>query len=388
MKLKASQNFMRIVADENIPFVRQAFAEFGEVHTLPGRAIAPVDLKDAEVLLVRSVTQVNAELLAQSAVRFVGTATIGEDHIDTAWLDKQKIAFTSAPGSNAESAAEYVVSALLTMAERRGEILSNQRVGIIGCGNVGTRVRAKLRALGMQCLIYDPPRAERGVVDDYASLAQILACDVVSLHVPLVKSGPYPTLNLADEAFFAALSPNAIFINTARGAVVEESALLAKLTTCPNFSAVIDVWRNEPNINLEILRRAALATPHIAGYSRDGKVNGTETLYRALCRFMLHNPTWSAQAVLEAPTIYALRLSAGVSAQEAVTKTVRACYDIRSDDAALRRIFYNPDQAGYFDRLRKNYPPRREFSHLTVHTPDGSLANTLQSLGFHVDNLA
>lgn len=373
---------MRVLADENIPFVRQAFAQFGPVRTVNGRGLNHVDCRDAEVLLVRSVTRVNAELLNNTPVRFVGTATIGEDHIDTDWLQSQDIAFASAPGSNAESAAEYVVGALLAAGEQRGHGLAGLRVGIVGCGNVGGRVRAKLSALGMECRIYDPPRAARGVADEYASLADVLASDIVTLHVPLVADGEHPTRDLANADFFAAMKPDAIFLNTARGPVVDESALHAKLDAAPDFHAILDTWRGEPRIDARLLQRAALATPHIAGYSQDGKTNGTQMLYQALCAFTGQEPRWSAQAQLPPPAVTSLTLSPGVSVEQAVSLAARACYDPRRDDAALRRYPRQADPAAYFDGLRKNYPKRREYAQLRVEAPAGPVAETLRALGF------
>ncbi len=376
---------MHIVADENIPFVAQAFANLGTIQTVPGRALNAEHVRQADLLLVRSVTRVDAALLRNSRVRFVGTATIGEDHVDTAWLRQQGIAFASAPGCNAESAAEYVISALITLAETQDFDLSSKTIGIIGCGNVGGRVRAKCAALGMTCLIYDPPRQQRGVADDYAAWRDLLAADIVTLHVPLVKTGEHPTLRLANEAFFQALQPGAIFINTARGAVVDEIALAARLARTPLW-AVLDVWHNEPLISQALLRATALGTAHIAGYSQDGKAGGLNKIYQAACHFAGQTPVWDMEQVLPPPAISCLRLSTRVTPSEAVAKCVRVCYDLRADDAALRRSAQATDSGAYFDRLRKHYPPRREFRHLRVEL-DGdvpALRTRLAGLGFSV----
>jgi erythronate-4-phosphate dehydrogenase len=352
---------MQIIADENIPYAHQAFAEFGEVRTIVGRNLTAADLNDAEILLVRSVTKVNAQLLAASSIRFVGTATIGLDHIDLNYLQQQAIGFASAPGSNATSAAEYVVSAMLIMAERQGFQLSDKSVGIIGCGNVGSRVLKKLTALGMTCFVYDPPL---GKISD---LKNVLAADIISLHVPLSKDGNYPTYQLVNEQFLASLRNDVILINTSRGDVVDENALLKRLTTCPNMQVILDVWQAEPNINQSLLQRAALATPHIAGYSFDGKVRATEMLYKAACNFFKKPPTWQA----EMPSPSHLYVSD-------IHTAVMASYDVRRDDAELRR------RTSEFDKLRKNYPVRREFSCIEIELPVASsqLATCFKELGY------
>ncbi|WP_069469883.1 4-phosphoerythronate dehydrogenase [Candidatus Marithrix sp. Canyon 246] len=352
---------MQIIADENIPYVHQAFAEFGEVRTIVGRNLTAADLNNAEILLVRSVTKINAQLLAASSIRFVGTATIGLDHIDLNYLQQQAIGFASAPGSNATSAAEYVVSALLIMAERQGFQLSDKTVGIIGCGNVGSRVLKKLTALGMTCFVYDPPL---GKIDD---LENVLAADIISLHVPLSKDGDHPTYQLVNEQFLASLRNDVILINTSRGDVVDENALLKRLTTCPNMQVILDVWQAEPNINQSLLQRAALATPHIAGYSFDGKVRATEMLYKAACNFFKKSPTWQA----DMPSPSRLYVSD-------IHTAVMESYDVRRDDAELRR------RTSEFDKLRKNYPVRREFSCIEIELPavSSQLATCFKELGY------
>lgn len=355
---------MKIIADENIPYADEAFAEFGEVRTFVGRDLTAADLNDAEILLVRSVTKVNAQLLAASSIRFVGTATIGLDHIDLNYLQQQGIGFISAPGSNATSAAEYVVSALLIMAERQGFELSEKSVGIIGCGNVGSRVLKKLTALGMTCFVYDPPLGKT------KDLEKVLAADIISLHVPLSKDGDYPTYQLVNEQFLAYLRNDVIFINTSRGDVVDENALLKRLTACPNMQVILDVWQAEPNINQTLLERAALGTPHIAGYSFDGKVRATEMLYNAACNFFKKSQTW--QANMPSPNPSRLYVSD-------IHTAVMATYDVRRDDAELRR------RTSEFDKLRKNYPVRREFSCIEIELAAASsqLLSSFKELGYN-----
>ncbi|TGO02165.1 hypothetical protein PN36_29400 [Candidatus Thiomargarita nelsonii] len=377
---------MEIVADENIPFVSTVFANLGEVRTLIGRQINRADLGDAEVLLVRSVTQVDENLLAGSAVRFVGTATIGLDHIDLDYLSKKNIAFASAQGSNATSAAEYVISALLIIAERQGFQLHEKTVGIIGCGNVGSRVLKKLKALGVECIIHDPPLQEktdnRDNRDnrDYVDLNAVLCADIITLHVPLTKGGRYPTEHLINADFLSKLQDDVILVNTSRGGVVDERALLERQR--PTMTTILDVWKNEPNINQLLLQRATLGTPHIAGYSFDGKVRGTEMLYAAVCDYFQQTP--QAQITLPAPPLRRLTFSHTIDDQVAIQSAVMACYDVRRDDAALRRSAL--DASAYFDNLRKNYPRRREFSCVEIELPaeKSALAAQLRGLGFIV----
>ena len=233
---------MKIIADENIPCAEQAFASLGEVRLVPGRGMQAAQVQDADILLVRSVTAVDQALLAHSAVRFVGSATIGFDHVDRAYLHQRGIGFATAPGCNATSAAEYVVSALLVLAQRKGFTLAGKSVGIIGCGNVGSRVRERLAALGMHCVVNDPPLQDQGGHDDFVSLEEVLQADVITVHVPYTRDGAYPTHHLVDEAVLRKLQPGALFINTSRGAVTDNRALDALLAERDDLSVVLDVW--------------------------------------------------------------------------------------------------------------------------------------------------
>ncbi|MDM8559211.1 4-phosphoerythronate dehydrogenase PdxB [Candidatus Parabeggiatoa sp. HSG14] len=377
---------MQIIADENIPFVREAFTSLGEIRTVVGRHLSHIDLAEASVLLVRSVTQVNEKLLAGTTVRFVGTATIGLDHIDLAYLQQQNIGFASSPGCNATAAAEYVISALLITAEQQGFQLRDKTVGIIGCGNVGYRVLTKLEALGVHCIIHDPPLNEKNSHLNYVDLDTVLSADIITLHVPLSKTGYYPTYHLVNADFLAKLQKDVILVNTSRGAVVDETALLETLANCPAISIILDVWKNEPNINPLLLQRATLGTPHIAGYSFDGKVRGTEMLYSAVCDYFQHPPIWQAQTFLPTSPLTHLSFSTTVDDNTAINTAVMACYDVRRDDAALRRMTQATHPSTYFDNLRKHYPMRREFSCIEIELPPEKteLAKQLRGLGFQV----
>ena len=244
---------------------------------------------------------------------------------------------------------------------------------------------AKLRALGVTCLINDPPRQAQDTAYAYVELTDLLArADIVSLHVPLEDGGSWPTRNLANAAFFDALKNDAIFINTARGAVVAEAALHAKLARCPEFSAVLDVWRHEPDIDPALLARADLGTPHIAGYSLDGKARGTAMLYHAICEYFGITPTWAGEQSLPPAPLYRLSFSNAAEDREIISRAVLAAYDLRRDDADLRRIQGEMDPAAHFDGLRKHYPVRREFSRIQIEVPASrhALRTRLKALGF------
>ena len=380
---------MKIIADENIPCVQQAFASLGEVSLLPGRGLQAAQVRDADILLVRSVTRVDAALLEGSSVRFVGSATIGFDHVDRDYLQQQGIGFATAPGSNATSAAEYVVSALMVLSEQQGFELAGKTVGIIGCGNVGSRVRRKLSALGMQCRVNDPPLQTGGGHDDFVSLDEVLQADIVTVHVPLTRDSRHPTFHLVNETFLERLKPGAIFINTSRGAVADNRALAALLASRDDLSVVLDVWEGEPAISASLLQQVDLGTPHIAGYSYDGKLRGTEMIYRAACEYFAQSVCWHAADELPRVASIDLRSRGAGNTLAVATAIVLAAYDVRQDDARLRSTLSlsAAERASAFDRLRKEYPVRREFTEATVllDEPAGELGELLSGLGFSVN---
>ena len=357
---------MLILADQNIPFAKQAFTHLGEVKTFVGRELSAKDVAQADVLLVRSVTKVNDSLLAGSKVKFIASATIGTDHVDLDNLQQQGISFANAPGSNATSAAEYVLAALLEVASQQKLVLDKLQVGIVGYGNVGSRVANLFEALGLQCQIYDPPRQQHFADRDYCDWQTICTCELVTAHVPLTHEGDYPTYRMFDATFFRGLKPGAVFINTARGEAVDEAALLQRLESSA-LHLVLDVWQNEPRINPQLVRQTLISTPHIAGYAYDGKLRGTEMIYQAACRYFSVKPQWSMQAELnEANT--PLSVTQHQDLTQLLLPLVRQAYSITEDSDRLRMIL-NMDAtqaAAHFDELRKHYPKRREFSHYTV----------------------
>ncbi|HCP55598.1 MULTISPECIES: 4-phosphoerythronate dehydrogenase PdxB [Pseudomonas] len=359
---------MRIVADENIPLVNEFFSGFGQITRLPGRGIKPADVADADVLLVRSVTRVNKALLAGSKVRFVGTATIGTDHLDLDYFAEAGIGWSSAPGCNARGVVDYVLGSLLVLAEQQGADLASKVYGVVGAGQVGGRLVEVLRNLGWQVLVCDPPRAaaEGG---DFVSLEQILAeCDVISLHTPITAVGEHPTQHLLDAARLAQLQPGSWLINASRGPVVDNQALLAALRQRPDLQAVLDVWEGEPLADQALVDLCQIATPHIAGYSLDGKLRGTAQIYQALCAHLAVAETVQLDELMPPSWLPEMTLNAEAQLPWALATICRAVYDPRRDDADFRRCVRGDEsqRRAAFDALRKHYPVRREIDGLSV----------------------
>lgn len=371
---------MKILVDENMPYARELFSRLGEVKAVPGRPIPTEALTDADALMVRSVTKVNEALLGDKAIKFVGTATAGTDHVDQAWLEQAGIGFSAAPGCNAIAVVEYVFSALLILAERDGFALADRTVGIVGVGNVGGRLQKRLEALGIKTLLCDPPRADNGEEGDFRSLDELVAqADVLTFHTPLYKDGPYKSLHLADEALIASLKPGAILINACRGPVVDNAALLKCLNAGQQLSVVLDVWEPEPDLNLALLDKVDLGTSHIAGYTLEGKARGTTQVFEAYSQFIGQPQEVALSSLLPAPEFGRISLH-GPLDQPTLKRLVHLVYDVRRDDAPLRKVAGIP---GEFDKLRKNYLERREWSSLTVECDDAAAAALLQKLGFN-----
>ncbi|RDX37057.1 4-phosphoerythronate dehydrogenase [Kangiella sp. HD9-110m-PIT-SAG07] len=347
-----------IVADENMPLVEELFFEIdgkaSYIKRLAGRGINSDDLKNTDILLVRSVTQVNQELLEGSAVRFVGSATIGTDHIDLDYLSQHNIQFANAPGCNAQGVAEYVLASIAYWAQSRDIDLTTVEVGIIGAGNVGSRVANALDVLGIQYVLNDPPLADDGDDKDFVSLEAIQKCDVVTCHVPLVKDGRHATYHLVDDAFLEGMPENSLLINSSRGAVVDNSSALGIKQAGKAIDYILDVWEGEPNINVELMEQTLIATPHIAGYSQEGKIRGTYQLYQALNQWQSLADSVSLQELLpKAP-----KWQWGGSL-DGLYQSLKPYYDLEADDKRMRQVKGEVRQK--FDHLRKTYPQRLEF---------------------------
>jgi erythronate-4-phosphate dehydrogenase len=383
---------VRIVADANIPLLDEAFGPVGEVHALPADAISPEAVADADALLVRSVTRVDSRLLDESRLRFVATATIGLDHVDTAYLDHRNIGFASAQGSNARSVAEYVLAALCVLARRTGRDLLGLTVGIVGVGNVGGRLAAMLEALGIHVLRNDPPLARQTGDPKYVPFEALADADVVTFHVPLTRTGRDATHHMVNRDLLGRLKPGAWLLNTSRGAVAETDALAEAVDAGRLGAVVCDVWENEPEIPARLLERADLGTPHVAGYSYDGKVNGTRMVLEALCEHFGIERDWDPSPLMPPPANPHMDVPAGAGVQEALGRAVCAAYDIERDDGLLRAMLEWPaeERAAHFKALRRDYPVRREFPETTavLAEADPAVAEALRAVGFSVETPA
>lgn len=355
---------MKIVVDENIPMAEACFGHLGRVVKVPGRDIDPATVKTADALIVRSITKVTEALLSESNVKFVGTATIGVDHIDLDYLQQQNIAFSNAPGCNAQSVVDYVMAALLELESTRSFTLSNRSIGIFGAGNVGSRLRAVCESFGLRVLVCDPPLQAAGVTG-LVSADEAWQADIVSLHVPYNLEGKHATHHLADEHRLRNMVSGAVLINTARGAVLDNMALGRVLDDRYDLCAVLDVWEGEPFVNIELASQVDIATPHIAGYSYDGKVRGTWMIYQALCQHLGREVSIQESDLID-PT---LNLVLDVESQQtddpaSARDVITRIYDIREDDLGLRTSLRLPRErrAMGFDALRKHYRVRREFN--------------------------
>ncbi|AEX51180.1 erythronate-4-phosphate dehydrogenase [Rahnella aquatilis CIP 78.65 = ATCC 33071] len=371
---------MKILVDENMPYAVELFSRLGNVQAVPGRPIPQDALNDADALMVRSVTKVNESLLAGKPVKFVGTATAGTDHVDDAWLARAGIGFSAAPGCNAIAVVEYVFSSLLILAQRDGFSLRDKTVGIIGVGNVGSRLNARLEALGVRTLLCDPPRADRGDAGEFWPLEKLVAeADILTFHTPLNMSGPYATHHLVDADLLARLPADRILINACRGEVVDNAALLDALNGSKKLTAVLDVWEPEPDLSLALLDKVAIGTAHIAGYSLEGKARGTTQVFEAFSQFIGQPQTVPLESLLPAPEFAEVTLSGALS-EARLLRLIHLVYDVRRDDRPLRRVAGKP---GEFDKLRKFYEERREWSSLRVICDDAATADVLKKLGFN-----
>ncbi|MCD6346437.1 MAG: 4-phosphoerythronate dehydrogenase PdxB [Bacteroidales bacterium] len=371
---------MKVVVDNKIPYLRTVLEKFGEVSYLSGSEISHEDIKNADALIIRTRTHCSSELLKDTSLRFIASATIGFDHIDTAYCDSHGIHWTNAPGCNAGSVNQYVVTALLEWASEKNEQLASKTIGIVGVGNVGSKVARSAALLGMKVLLNDPPRERSEGPAGFCSLDEIIQeADIISLHVPLNRTGEDKTLHLVTTKLLKRSDKKPLIINTCRGEVSNTGDLLQALDQNLISDCIIDCWENEPDINPDLLDKAFLATPHIAGYSRDGKANGTAQSVQALSKhFGLSLNNWHP-ASIEAPRIKDIYLDGkDINQQDIIANAVLSTYNIRQDDINLRN---NPKE---FESQRGNYPVRREFLAYTLihkNIPKTTL-RVLRLLGF------
>ena len=357
---------MKIIVDENIPFGREAFENFGEVKLFNGREIDSSNCKNVDALIVRSITKVNEELLNNSKVKFVGTTTIGTDHIDQNYLSKSNIDFSSAAGCNSYSVAEYVFSSLSIIVNNKNLNFNKLSIGVVGYGNIGKKVVSIAEALGMHVVVNDPPLQRTTNQRNFSTLEEALKCDIITFHVPLNKSGIDKTIHLLNEENINLIKEEAILINSSRGPVVSNEALKIELENRNNISTVFDVWETEPNYDSELLKLVSIGTPHIAGYSYEGKVNGTVMIYKALSKHLGVNPNWKPN--LEEVVNNKIE-SVGIDTEEnLLLKIFGKSYNIIEDDTLLREGLNLPlnKRSEHFDRLRKKYKIRRELNNFEI----------------------
>lgn len=372
---------MKIIIDDKIPYIRGAFEPVAEVLYLPGAKTTADLARDADALITRTRTLCNEQLLAGSKVKMIATATIGYDHIDTDYCEKAGIKWTNAPGCNSRSVEQYIASVLMVWAESRKLNVKDLCIGVVGVGNVGSKVVNISKLMGMTVLKNDPPRKRKEGSSEFVELDEILEkADIISLHVPLEMTGEDATFHLANDPFFNRLKKKPLLINSCRGEVTDTRAVKKAIQDGQISGFVADCWEDEPDIDPELLEAAFLATPHIAGYSRDGKATGTRMSVQAISDFFgLNVNNWLPSGV-ELPAQPLITINGeGLSDQEIMAKAILHTYDIREDDARLRK---NPSD---FEKQRGDYPVRREFGAYTLRTVNVSkpLLDVLSKMGFN-----
>ncbi len=377
-----------IIVNKNTPRAIEAFGRLGNVRALETQEIDAESVKDADILIVRSETKVDRKLLEGSRVKFVGTVTIGTDHCDLEYLDSRGICFASAPGSNATSVAEYVTAALLTWSQRTKQELEGRSIGIVGVGNVGKKVARMARTLGLHVYLNDPPLRRTTGDPSFLLLDELMTADFVTLHVPLTRTGADATCHFFGESRLGKMKKGSVLINTSRGGVVETGALLSALRSGHLSAAILDVWEGEPDIDIDLLDKVMLATPHIAGYSLDGKVNAVRMIAEAAAHFLKVPFEWSdeAESAENRPARIRLGDRAGRKKEDSLYRIVHRAYDIELDDYMLRKITGTEggDRGKFFMKLRAEYRTRREFRTRIVDIPEGreDIREIVQELGF------
>jgi erythronate-4-phosphate dehydrogenase len=378
----------KIVVNKHTPSVVEAFTHLGKVIALETLAVTREAVRDADILVVRSETKVNEQLLEGSSVKFVGTVTIGTDHVDERYLASKGITFVSAPGSNSNSVKEYIASALCVWSRRTGAPLAGKTIGVVGVGNVGSKVARAARTLGLNVMLNDPPLSRITGDEKYRPLDELMDADFITIHVPLTKSGDDATFHLFNEARIGKMKRGAVLINTSRGPVVETNALVDALSSHHLSASILDVWEGEPVLNTELLSRVLIGTPHIAGYSLDGKLNACRMVYEAACRFLGVQPAWNIDTSMTSESARIAVPSGMSETNEIVRSAVKQAYDIELDDTLLKKtssLDIN-EHGRYFMKLRAEYRIRREFPNRCVElsSTQSDAVNILQGLGLRI----
>ncbi|MCL9781860.1 4-phosphoerythronate dehydrogenase [Vibrio sp. S4M6] len=374
---------MKILVDENMPYAEQLFSQLGDVILKPGRSLTSDDLIDIDALMIRSVTKVNRVLLEKAnKLKFVGTATAGMDHVDQALLRDKGVHFTAAPGCNKVGVAEYALSVMMVLSQQQGFSVFDKTVGIIGAGQVGSYLYDCLTGLGLNVLLNDPPKQQAGDTRQFTELESLLQqSDIITLHVPMTKDGEHPTHHLIDEEKLNSLRADQILINAARGPVVDNLALKKRLEKHDGFTAALDVFEHEPEVDMTLLPLLAFATPHIAGYGLEGKARGTTIIFNRFCEFLGKDLSASANDLLPTAPVPQVKLDRAWD-EDTLHKLTQLIYDVRKDDALFRREI---DKPGAFDSMRKNYWDRREFGAVTLQGNEECNLLPLQKLGFQIE---
>jgi erythronate-4-phosphate dehydrogenase len=371
---------MKIIIDDKIPYIRGAFENVADVVYLPGSKTTAEIAKDADAIVTRTRTICNEKLLAGSTVKFIATATIGYDHIDTEYCDNAGIQWTNAPGCNSKSVEQYIASVIMVMAEKNNWNLSEKTIGVVGVGNVGSKVARICEIFGMKVLRNDPPRERAEGSGQFVSIQQIMdEADIITLHVPLNMKGEDATFHLGNDLFFNALKKKPLLINSCRGEVTETNAVKTAIKSGQISAFVCDCWENEPDLDLELLLLTEIATPHIAGYSKDGKAIGTLMSVQAINNYFgLGLENWKPSGV-ELPLNSEIIIDGtGFTEQQIIAKAILHTYDIRNDDRDFRNSVTD------FEQLRGDYPTRREFPAFTIKAKNiaEKTLGKLKELGF------
>ena len=373
---------MKLIIDNKIPYIQGVFENVAEVIYLPGAKTTSEVVRDADAIITRTRTICNEDLLKGSSVKFIATATIGHDHIDTDYCRRAGIRWTNAPGCNSKSVEQYVASTLMVLAEKVLVNLKQSTIGIVGVGNVGSKVARIAELLGMKVLLNDPPRARAEGPEKFVNLQTILEeADIISLHVPLNMKGEDATFHMADEIFFSSLKKKPVLINSCRGEVVKTEVVKRAVQEHKIKAFVCDCWENEPDIDLELLAMTTIATPHIAGYSKDGKAKGTQMSVQAVSRFFnLNLDDWKPDGIEHPAEPLIIIDGKDLTDEQIIAQAILHTYDIRQDDQLLRA------NSSDFEKQRGDYPVRREFSAYTVRLKNTGerVEEVLKEIGFVV----
>ncbi len=380
---------MKIVADSAIPFVDFAFGSYGDLVKLESKLIDSNAVRDADAIIVRSETKVDERLIAGSNVQFVGTATIGTDHVDADFLKSKGIAFASAPGSNSNAVVQYVYAALFTLAKRKHFLLKGKTLGVVGVGNIGSKIVRIGKKLGMDVLENDPPLQRATQEPRFVALDDLMRSDFITIHVPFTRTGSDPTFHLFDRKRLSLMKRGSILINSSRGGVVDNNALGSSLMTGTIGEAVLDVWENEPKIDVDLLGKCAIGTPHIAGYSIDGKVNATKMILKAFCEHFDLRQSRDLSSLIPPPQLPVIEIDhPSAEVENILAGAINHCYNIERDDETLRRItsVESAERGTFFKRLRSSYHFRHEFSNYEsrISGEGERLKEILTAFGFKV----